>query len=67
MTGRPRLPAANRMVRRNVMLDHATIFWATELGDGNLSKGLRTAVQRAYLNAQKNPAREEAGKGGVSG
>jgi hypothetical protein len=42
-----KLIADSAMQRKQVMLDAETIRLAEDLGDGNLSAGLRAAVKRA--------------------
>lgn len=44
------------MVRHNVMLDEHTVAKARELGDGNLSAGIRIAVQqiRVTIRTKRN-------------
>jgi len=44
--GRPRLDGDAQAKRINVSLDQATIDRAREIGDGNLSEGIRRAVSR---------------------
>lgn len=46
-SGRPALESGRRV---NVTLDEATIELAQQLGNGNLSAGLREAVRRATEN-----------------
>ena len=46
--GRPELTAGERPIRAQVTLDATTLERARDMGDGNLSQGIRRAVKKAW-------------------